>query len=81
MMLIIVCGNALGYLYENILIYLIEKCFHLAIASTIAYKSALCDVFLEPALQAYSMFDMKHTNEIFNIGYKAAMQQKELFLS
>lgn len=62
-------------------LYVIEKCFHLAIASTIIYKSALCDVFLEPALEAYSMFDMKHADKIFEAGYQAAMEQKDIFLS
>lgn len=62
-------------------LYVIEKCFHMAIAGTIPYKSVLCDVFLEPALEAYSMFDMKHADKIFDIGYQAAMAQKDLFLS
>lgn len=62
-------------------LYVIEKCFHLAIASTIVYKSALCNVFLEPSLEAYSMFDMKHADSIFDIGYQATMAQKDIFLS
>lgn len=62
-------------------LYVIEKCFHLAIANTIAGKSSLCDIFLEPGLEAYSIFDMKHADEIYQIGYRSAMTQKDLLLS
>lgn len=62
-------------------LYVIEKCFHLAIANTIAAKSSLCDIFLEPGLEAYSIFDMKYADEIYQIGYSTAMSQKDVLLS
>ncbi|MBL0343521.1 MAG: hypothetical protein IPP71_23295 [Bacteroidetes bacterium] len=45
--------------------------------STTKTKADTCDLFLEPvALRKYSVFDTAHANEIFRIGYKAAMNSK-----
>ncbi len=59
----------------------LERCFQMAIMSTTKTKSGTCDLYIEPeALSKYSVFDTKHARDIFNIGYKAAMEQKELLL-
>jgi NTE family protein len=56
----------------------IERSFHMAIAHTIYSKKEKCSVFIEPReLYRFRAFDMKHTREIFEIGYEAAMEQKE----
>lgn len=62
-------------------LYIIEKCFQLAIANTVKDKAVRCDVFLEPPLESFTMFDMKYADRMYEIGYKAAMEQKDIFLS
>lgn len=60
---------------------ILERCFQMAIMSTTKTKASHCDLFLEPvALRKYSVFDTGHANEIFRIGYKAAMNSKEALL-
>lgn len=61
-------------------ISMIEHCFHMAIGNTVMRNSKLCDVFIEPLLAGYRMFDMNHADDIFKIGYHAAMDQKETLL-
>ena len=36
-----------------------------------------CDVFIEPALDEFDMFNVKQADKIFNIGYQSALLQKE----
>ena len=59
---------------------LIEKCFHLAIAHSVQKRSALCDIFIEPLLAGYGMFDMKCADDIFALGYEATLMQREKIL-
>jgi len=61
-------------------ISMIEHCFHLAIGDKVMQNSKLCDLFIEPLLASYRMFDMKHADDIFKVGYHAAMDQKESLL-
>ncbi len=49
----------------------IERAFHLAISRNITESAALCDRVIEPDLSAYSIFDIKHADELFSIGYKS----------
>lgn len=60
---------------------MIEQCFHLAIANTVMNKAHSCHIFIEPLLAGFKMFDMKRADEIFELGYSAAMQQRELLTS
>jgi hypothetical protein len=54
----------------------------MAISSNNRHKSELCDLFIEPAqLGEYSVFDMKHVNEIYEAGYKEIMKHKEELLA
>lgn len=58
----------------------LERCFHLANAEKVASQAKLCDVLIEPLLTQYNMVEMKYADEIFEIGYQAAMAQKENLL-
>ena len=55
---------------------IIERCFHLAIANSVYSKVNKCDVFIEAPLHAFDMFDVKQADNIFEIGYKTALQHK-----
>lgn len=61
-------------------IQIIEHCFHLAIASKVYAQAAICDVFIEPELMGFGMFDLKQAEIVFEKGYAAAMEQKEQLL-
>ncbi len=55
-------------------VQVIERAFHLAIASEINVKKTEADVFIEPEkLKEYGLFDLHKANEIFEIGYEAAL--------
>jgi NTE family protein len=82
----VVIGSHVNKLYDGkhidiSEIQIIEHCFHLAIANKVYEQALLCDVFLEPMLAGYNMFELKHAEKVFELGYKAAMEQKELILS
>ena len=83
----VIIGSHVNKLYNGVRldglsnISLIEHCFHMAIANTVMQNAGRCDVFIEPLLSGHRMFDMKHADEIFKIGYHAAMDQKEKLLS
>jgi NTE family protein len=59
---------------------IIDRCFHLAISNSVYSKAGLCNIMIEPDLQAYEMFDVKNADTIFEIGYKKARQFKEELL-
>ena len=58
----------------------IERCFHIAIAHTVYEKVRMCDLFIEPSLHLFDMYDVKHADQIFEIGYETAFQRKEEIL-
>lgn len=77
-----IVGCHVNKLYENgyvdvSRIQIVEHCFHLAIAQKVYTQSALCDVFIEPKLEGFGMFDMKRADAIYQLGYDAAMAQKD----
>jgi NTE family protein len=55
----------------------IDRCFHLAIANSVYSKVSRCDVFIEPLLYSFDMFDVKQADKLFEIGYKTALQHQE----
>ncbi len=60
---------------------LLERCFQMAIMNSTKSKIDLCNLFIEPVtLSKYSVFDTSHARDIFNIGYKAAIEKQELLL-
>ena len=53
----------------------LERAFHIGIAYQSKSKFSNCTVMIVPkGLSAYSLMDAKHTNEIMEIGYKAALE-------
>jgi len=56
---------------------MIERCFHLSIANTVYSKVHLCDIFIEPRLDSFGLFRMKNIEQIFEIGYEAAVKEKD----
>lgn len=73
--------NPIGALKQVRIKGMLERCFQLAIMSSTKTKAVQCDLLLEPvALRKYTVFDTTHANEIFRIGYKAAMNSKEALL-
>ena len=76
-----VIGSHVNKLYDGThvdisRIQIVEHCFHLAIASKVYAQSTLCDVFIEPYLRGFGMFDVRQANKIFEIGYNTAMGQQ-----
>ena len=60
----------------------IERSFLITISNTIQSKKEKCTVFIEPhELCRFRVLEMKHANEIFDIGYKATMQMKDKILA
>ena len=59
---------------------MIEICFHMAIASTVYSKVQKLNVFIEPDLHEFGMFDVNNADMIFETGYKTAMQHKDELL-
>ena len=58
-------------------IALIDQCFHLVIANSVRQRATACHVYIEPLLTGFGIFDIKDADKIFEIGYNAAMEQKE----
>ncbi len=66
--------SSIGTNHETVNI--IDKCFHLAISDSVYSKANNCKAFIESPLYNYSMTDAKHADEIFEIGYNAALIHK-----
>lgn len=58
-------------------INIIEKCFHMAIANIIYEKAKKCDLFIEPHLHQFGMFDMQKSDIIYETGYRTALMYKD----
>lgn len=56
---------------------ILETCFHMAIAETVYPKTDKCDLFIEPDLHPFSMFDTAAADKIFKAGYETAVKYKE----
>ena len=69
---------------QNVLsskIHLLEHCFHLSIAHQVYEQAKHCDIFIEPDLNHYKMFDTEDADKIFEAGYNEALKYKEKFLN
>lgn len=66
-------GNISTFRAVNIM----DRSFHLAISGSVYSKTNQCDVFIECPLHAYSIYDVKAADEIFEIGYKTAREYKD----
>lgn len=53
---------------------IIDRCFHLALNSSVIAKINDCDLFFEPPnMSQFSIFDVKKSSEIYNYGYEYAL--------
>lgn len=60
--------------------HVLERCFNMATSLTVYSKKHHCDVFIEPLLGQFSMFDNDKADLIYEIGYKTAWKQKNKLL-
>ena len=60
---------------------IIERSFHLAVANSVYMKSNQCDIFIEPELDRFGLINLKDAAEIFEIGYKTSLEQKEKLIT
>lgn len=57
------------------MIHMAERSFHLGLASNSRIDKKLSDIFISPEnMIKYGMFDLNHTREIFEVGYKKAKE-------
>lgn len=57
------------------MIHMAERSFHLGLASNSRIDKKLSDIFISPEnMIKYGMFDLSHTREIFEVGYKKAKE-------
>jgi NTE family protein len=56
---------------------LIERCFQLAIGNSVYSKVRKCNIFIEPELNGFGLFRMRNMERIFEIGYQAALKEKD----
>ena len=59
---------------------ILERCFNMATAANAYLKKGFCDVFIEPLLDQFGIFDNQKADMIYEIGYKTAMKQKNQLL-
>lgn len=55
----------------------LERCFHLAIAAGVRRQAKLCNVFIEPSMAGYSMFDLRPMDALYQLGYNATIDCME----
>ena len=83
----IIIGSHVNKLHDNThpvksdRISLIDECFHLMIANNVRERAMACDIFIEPLLSGFGIFEMKYADRIFEMGYEATMVQKEKLLA
>lgn len=64
--------------YKNTLKYVAERSFHHMSGSNTLLDRKLCDYLIESnTLSTYSMFDLEHVDEIFQLGYNLAIDYLE----
>ncbi len=78
-----IIGSHVNNLYEGQSIRepgrlaVLERCFHLAIAAGVRKQAKLCDVFIEPSMAGYSMFDLRPVDALYQLGYQTTMACRE----
>ena len=53
----------------------------MAVANSVYMKSNQCDIFIEPELDRFGLINLKDAAEIFEIGYKTSLEQKEKLIT
>lgn len=67
-----------GQKYKNSLYYVAERSFHYISCSNSMIDRNLCDLLIEaPRVSKFSMFSLDHSQEIFDLGYNAAVKKLE----
>ncbi|MDE3214668.1 MAG: patatin-like phospholipase family protein [Bacteroidota bacterium] len=55
----------------------LERSFHMAIATTVYERGRHCQLLLEPPLQEFSMFDLRNPQALFEISYRYASEHRQ----
>lgn len=58
----------------------IERCYHMSIANSVYSKIHHCNLFIEPELYQFGMFDTRKADKIFEIGYQTTLNEKDRIL-
>lgn len=62
--------------------FILDRCFHLAIAKSVYEKAAGCDLFLDhPGMSGYGIFDTHRADELFDIGYRQALLHRQKWIA
>ncbi|MBS1669065.1 MAG: patatin-like phospholipase family protein [Bacteroidetes bacterium] len=59
---------------------MLERSLNMASATSSYLKKNQCDVFIEPLLEQYKMFDSNDADAIYEIGYQTALNNKDKLL-
>lgn len=59
--------------YEDSLTYVVERAMNYMVGANTTHERNLCDFLIEsPEVSAFTIFDFKHKQQIFDIGYRTA---------
>lgn len=62
--------------------YILDRCFHLAIAKNVYGKAAGCHLFLDhPGMADFGIFDTHRADELFDIGYQQMLFHRDQWLA
>jgi NTE family protein len=56
---------------------IVDRCLHLAIASSVYSKVNKCDIFIEIPLHNFDTYSVKQAEKLFEIGYNSVIPFKE----
>ena len=57
---------------------ILDRCFHLAMKSSVEIKTHSCNLYFEPAnMSQYSLYNLKNADEIFEYSYQYALTMEE----
>lgn len=59
---------------------MIERCYHMSIANSVYSKVHYCNLFIEPELYQFGMFDTRKADKIFETGYQTTIAERENIL-
>ncbi len=55
------------------MVYLLMRSFLLAVRSNVDKRKELCEVLVEPPLHNYGLFNIRRAKEIYELGYRSAL--------
>jgi NTE family protein len=57
---------------------IVDRCFHLAMKSSVQNKTVSCSLYIEPPnMSQFSLFNLKRADEIFDYGYQYARSMEK----